>query len=160
MFTAGLDGSGLREVVPYGKGVSHFAWRGPREIMATFRVDGVIRHVLFADEENPAYRIIGAETLNADGHCSFGPDKQLLVTDRNISSIPAKRLLLYHLGTKETTVLGDFPMKTASGENYISTDLRCDLHPRWKSTGDQICFDALETAGWTRQLHIAQLATR
>ena len=157
MFTAGLDGKGMREVVPFGRGVSHFAWRGPNEIMATFRVENKVRHVLFKDTASPEYRVIGPEFLDADGHCSFSPDPQLLVTDRNLPNVPAKRLMLYHLGRKEGTVLGEFPMRTASGENYITTDLRCDLHPRWKSTGDQICFDALDTRDWTRQLHIAYL---
>jgi hypothetical protein len=157
MFTADLDGSDLREVVPYGRGVSHFAWRGPDEIMATFRIDGVPRHVLFRDTAQPDYRIVGPDFLDADGHCSFGPDKQLLVTDRNISAVPAKRLLLYHLGRNEGTVLGEFPMRLPNGENYITTDLRCDLHPRWKATGDQICFDAIDTRTWTRQVHIATL---
>ncbi|MFN0101068.1 MAG: hypothetical protein ACKV2U_03140 [Bryobacteraceae bacterium] len=158
MFTARLDGGELRESVPYGRGVSHFAWRGPCEIMATFRVEGKVRHVLFKDTDKPDYQIVGPEFLDADGHCSFSPDLQLLVTDRNIPDISAKRLLLYHLGRKEGAVLGSFPMKTPSGENYITIDLRCDLHPRWKATGDRICFDALDTRTWTRQLHVATLA--
>lgn len=158
MFTAGLDGNDLREVVPYGCGVSHFAWRGPHEIMAEFRIENKVRQVLFKDTGNPEYRIIGPEFLDADGHCGFSPDPQLLVTGRNIPEVPAKRLMLYHLGRREGTVLGEFPMKTPSGENYITTDLRCDLHPRWKSTGDRICFDALDTRTWTRQLHIATLS--
>ena len=158
MFTAGLDGKDLREVVPYGRGVSHFAWRGPNEIMAAFRIENTVRHALFKDTDKPDYQIVGPEFLDADGHCSFSPDPQLLVTGRNIPEVPAKRLMLYHLGRKEGTVLGEFPMKTPSGENYITTDLRCDLHPRWKSTGDRICFDALDTRTWTRQLHIATLS--
>ncbi len=158
MFTAGLDGSGLREVVPFGRGVSHFAWRGPNEIMATFRVENKVRHVLFRDTLRPEYQVIGPEFLDADGHCSFSPDSSQIVTDRNLPEVPAKRLMLYHLGRREGTVLGEFPMKTPAGENYISTDLRCDLHPRWKATGDQVCFDALDTRTWTRQLHIARLS--
>jgi hypothetical protein len=126
--------------------------------MATFRIDDKIRHVLFHDTPNPEYTIVGPEFLDADGHCSFSPDSQHIVTDRNISAVPAKRLMLYHLARREATVLGEFPMRTPAGENYLSTDLRCDLHPRWKSTGDQICFDALDTRTWTRQLHIARLS--
>jgi hypothetical protein len=157
MFTAGLNGEGLREVVPYGRGVSHFAWRGADEIMATFRVEGKIRHVLFRDVAEPSYTVVGPEALDADGHCSFGPDKEWLVTDRNVSAVPAKRLMLYHMGRKEYVELGEFPMKTPAGETYLSSDLRCDLHPRWKATGDQICFDALDPRTWTRQVHIAEL---
>ena len=120
-------------------------------------MEGKVRHVLFRDTPQPDYQVIGPDCLDADGHCSFSPDASQIVTDRNLPSVPAKRLMLYHLGRKEGTVLGEFPMKTPSGENYISTDLRCDLHPRWKATGDQICFDALDTRTWTRQLHIARL---
>ena len=47
----------------------------------------------------------------------------------------------------------DFPMK-----QYLGGDLRGDIHPRLSRDGRQICFDALETAGWTRQLHVAALA--
>lgn len=158
MFTAGLDGSGLREVVPYGRGVSHFAWRGAKQIMATFKVENTVRHVLFEDSPQPEYQVVGADFLDADGHCSFSPDAERIVTDRNMPAVPSKRLIVYDLGRKQGTVLGEFPMKTPAGENYISTDLRCDLHPRWKATGDQICFDALDTRTWTRQLHIAQLS--
>jgi hypothetical protein len=53
--------------------------------------------------------------------------------------------------------LGTFPMETHSGEKYLSGDTRCDLHPRWKASGDEICFDALETKTWTRQVHVAYL---
>lgn len=157
MFTAALDGGSLREVVPYGRGVSHFAWRGDNAIMATFNVDGVVRHVLLNDAPAPAYQVVGPDFLKSDGHCSFGPDRDWLVTDRNIANPMSKQLLLYHLGRKAGVMLGDFPMQTPSGEKYLGSETRCDLHPRWKRTGDQICFDALDTTTWTRQLHIATL---
>ena len=51
--------------------------------------------------------------------------------------------------------LGRFPMRE---QRYLSSDLRCDLHPRWNRTGSQICFDALEQKTWTRQLHLATLS--
>lgn len=158
MFTAGLHGEDLREVVAYGRGVSHFAWRGANEIMATFRIDSTPRHVLFRDTAKPAYETVGRDFLDADGHCSFGPDKTLLLTDRNVSAAGAKRLLLYNMRSGAGRLLGEFPMKTPAGENYLGGDLRCDLHPRWKASGDQICFDALDTRDWTRQLHIATLS--
>jgi len=37
------------------------------------------------------------------------------------------------------------------------TAVRCDFHPRWNRTGDQICFDAIEPVQGTRQLHVASL---
>jgi hypothetical protein len=151
MFTCGVDGSGLREVVPFGLGVSHFEWRNNTEILATFRFNGVIRHVLFTDGERD-YRSVGEGFLEGDGHCSFAPDAQWMVTDRNHGDPPAKSLMILNLESGEKAVLGKFPMG-----KYLGGDLRCDLHPRWSRDGRAICFDALEPQGWTRQLHVAEL---
>jgi hypothetical protein len=153
MFTCALDGSDLREVIPFGLGVSHFEWRNDHEILATFRRDEQMRHVLFTDGQAD-YKIIGDGFLEGDGHCSFAPDATRIVTDRNVSSPPAKLLMTYNVATREGRMLGTFPMHE---QKYLNSDVRCDLHPRWNRTGDQICFDALETAHWTRQLHIAQI---
>lgn len=153
MFTANLDGSDLREVVPFGKGVSHFEWRNDKEIMATFLFnDGAEKqHVLFTDGQQD-FKAIGEGFLKGDGHCSFAPDAEWLVTDRNDGLTKSKALMIFHVGMKQGLLLGAFPVN-----EYLSSDLRCDLHPRWNRTGDQICFDALDTKDWTRQLHIAQL---
>ncbi|MBI4889922.1 MAG: hypothetical protein HY821_04800 [Acidobacteria bacterium] len=156
MFTAAADGSGLREVVPFGLGVSHFAWRSETEIAATFRQEGVMRHVLFHDGERD-YRLIGPEFLKGDGHCTFAPGGEWMATDENVSKPPAKKLRLYHLGARRGVELGVFPMLTAAGENYVGGDQRCDLHPRWKRDGTAICFDALEERDWTRQLFVADV---
>ena len=154
MFTANLDGSDLREVVPYGSGVSHFEWRNNTEIMATFRFGGdQIKHVLFTDGKWD-YRSIGEGFLVGDGHCSFAPDQTWLVTDRNDPEKLEKSLMIYNIKTREGVMLGSFPMKE---QRYFNSDLRCDLHPRWSRTGDAICFDALETTNWTRQLHVTYL---
>lgn len=152
MFTCNLDGSDLREVVPFGKGVSHFEWRNAKEILATFRFNGdAVTHVLFTDGKQD-YQAIGEGFLQGDGHCSFAPDGQWIVTDRNVAATREKMLMIFHTGMKQGLLLGTFPMK-----EYLSGDLRCDLHPRWNRTGDAICFDALETTTWTRQLHVAYL---
>ncbi|MBA3441574.1 MAG: hypothetical protein H0T92_17075 [Pyrinomonadaceae bacterium] len=154
MFTANLDGSDLREVVPYGNGVSHFEWRNPQEILATFRFGGdEIKHVLFTDGKQD-YRSIGEGFLVGDGHCSFAPDGKWIVTDRNHAETLEKSLMIYNVETKQGIKLGTFPMWE---KRYFNSDLRCDLHPRWSRTGAGICFDALETTNWTRQLHIAYL---
>jgi hypothetical protein len=152
MFTAAVDGSDLREVIPFGLGVSHFEWRNATEILATFRHQGnAIKHVLFTDGQRD-FREVGAEFLSGDGHCSFAPDQKWIATDQGIGETLSKRLLVYNMVTREGQVIGDFPMRSSE---YFGGDLRCDLHPRWNRTGTAICFDALETRTWTRQLHVA-----
>lgn len=155
MFTAAADGSGLREVIPFGRAVSHFEWRNDREIIATFRLNGGREklHVLFRDGESD-YRILGSGFLTSDGHCSVSPDELWMVTDENVSRTLEKRLLLLHLPSGRGSELARLPMKEP---RYLGSDLRCDLHPRWNRTGTEICFDALETRAWTRQLHVARL---
>ncbi len=152
MFTANLDGSELREVIPYGKTVSHFDWRNDREIVATYSVEGRMRHVLFTDGAQD-HRVIGGDNLMDDGHCTFAPDQDWMVTDRNHHERIAKSLLLYNVRTGDFLTLGEFPMREM---RYTYGDLRCDLHPRWKASGDQICFDALDHEG-LRQVHVAEL---
>jgi hypothetical protein len=155
MFTANLDGSDLREVIPYGHAVSHFDWRNDREIVATYEVKGLIRHVLFTDGAQD-HRVIGGDHLIADGHCTFAPDEAWMAADLNHYERTAKSLLLFNVNDERFIKLGEFPMREM---RYTRGELRCDLHPRWKSTGDQICFDALDKDG-LRQLHVAELDDR
>lgn len=120
----------------------------------TFRHEGEeIKHVLFTDGKQD-YRTVGEGFLAGDGHCSFAPDAEWVVTDRNYYDVFEKELMIYNVRTKRGVRLGRFPMRE---RRYMRSDLRCDLHPRWDRAGTAVCFDALETAGWTRQLHVAYL---
>jgi hypothetical protein len=154
MFTANLDGSDLREVVPFDRGVSHFDWRNDEEIIATFSMGGTGRkHVLFTDGRAD-YKVMGGGFLDFDGHCSFSPGQNWIVTDRKHHDTREQSLLIYNVTSKQKQVLCRFDMRD---KKYMSGDVRCDFHPRWNRAGDQICFDAIEPAGGTRQLHIAYL---
>ena len=154
MFTAGLDGSDLREVIPYGRRVSHFDWGEGQQIAATYEFGERNRqHVLFHDGDQD-HRVIGNGSLDFDGHCTFSPDGAWLATDRKWSRSIENELLVYHIRTDACTSLGRFAM---GDRRFISGDLRCDLHPRWSRTGNTICFDAIEPETATRQLHVATL---
>lgn len=153
MYTVGVDGSDLREVVPFGKSVSHFDWRNDTDILVTYDLRGRGReHVLHTDGSED-YRVICEGDLNFDGHPSFSPDSQWLVTDKNVSETLEKWLLLCRLEDEALTVLHHFPMFEP---RFLGSDLRCDLHPRWNHTGDAICVDALAADG-TRQLHVVRV---
>ncbi|UCC99439.1 MAG: hypothetical protein JSW66_06055 [Phycisphaerales bacterium] len=154
MFTANLDGSQLREAIPFDKSVSHFDWRDDRQIIATCSLDGSGRkHVLFTDGQAD-YRVIGEGFLDFDGHCSFSPDRDWIATDRKRGDTRRQWLLIYNVRTGQRQVLysGDMQKRL-----YMSGDMRCDFHPRWSREGDKICFDAIEPGG-TRQLHVAYLS--
>lgn len=153
MYTANLDGSDLREVIPFGTRVSHLDWRNDTEIAATFDVRGRGReHVMVTDGE-PDMRFLAEGELDFDGHMTFSPDRAWMVTDKNVSEALQKWLLLVRMEDEAVQVLHRFDMQE---QRYLSGDLRCDLHPRWNHSGDQVCIDAIAADG-TRQLHIVDL---
>jgi hypothetical protein len=153
MYTVGMDGADLREVIPYDRSVSHFDWRNNREIVATcWPPDRTERsHVLLTDGEDDL-RVLGGGKLDFDGHCTFSPDGQWIAMDRKDSRKLESELLIYHLDRDEVVSVGTFHMHE---RRFIKGDLRCDLHPRWSRTGDALCFDCLEPEKGTRQLHVA-----
>ncbi len=141
-------------MVGFDKGVSHFDWRDDKQIIATYAPDGGggKKHVLFSDGLKD-HKVIGEGFLDFDGHCSFGPDRNVLVTDHKHKDSKEQSLLTYDLGTKKGRVVCRLDMHD---RQFMSGDVRCDFHPRWNRAGDEICFDALESGG-TRQVHIARL---
>ncbi len=154
MFTAAIDGSELREVIPYGSSVSHFDWRNSEEIIATFELNsGGRRHFHFVDGVND-YRPLGKGCLDFDGHCTFSPDQEWIATDRKMRDALEQSIILYNFRTDECMTLATLSMKEPA---FISGDLRCDFHPRWNRSGTAICFDAIDQRDGSRQLHVAYL---
>jgi hypothetical protein len=155
MFTANMDGTELRQVIPFGTGVSHFGWRNDKEIIATFRLPGVkeIKHVLFTDEK-PDYQTVGENFLLGDGHCTFAPNGKWMATDRKFDDSKSFSLWLYDIENSKGMILCNIPVYD---DKYLRGDTRCDFHPRWNPAGNKICFDAIDTATLTRQMHLIEL---
>jgi len=144
MFTVGIDGSDLREVIPYGSSVSHFDWRNDKEIIATFNLNsGGRRHYHFVDGVND-YKRLGNGSLDFDGHCTFSPDQKWIATDLKVKETLMQSIILYNFETDTTKTLATFSMKE---RKFITGQLRCDFHPRWNRDGTAICFDALDAEG-------------
>lgn len=89
---------------------------------------------------------IGAGVLKTDGHCSFSPNGDWLLTDTYPDSAQESSLLLYHSSTNTVTEIARF--KTPSEMQGPS---RCDLHPRWNKDGTRICVDSADDG--SRQLY-------
>jgi len=154
MFTAGIDGSELREVIPYGSGVSHFDWRNNDEIIATFKLDSSqTRHFHFVDGESK-FRRLGNGCLDFNGHCTFSPDQEWIATDQKMKDTLEQSIILYNFETDSCKTLATLAM---SEKMFIGGNLRCDFHPRWNRDGTAICFDAIDARDGTRQLHVAYL---
>ncbi len=155
MFTVGIDGSDLREVIPYGTSVSHFDWRNNKEIIATFNLDSNGRsHYHFVDGVNE-YRRLGNGSLDFDGHCTFSPDQKWIATDHKVKETLEQSILLYNFETDQTKTLAIHNM---TERKFITGDLRCDFHPRWNRDGSAICFDAIDSKSGLRQMHLVELS--
>ncbi len=100
---------------------------------------------------------VGEGLLTEDGHVSFSPDKQWLLTDTFDRKNHSRGLLLYHLRSKRKLGIDSFPTIPHGpvAPEWDSSVLRCDLHPRWNRDGTQICFDSVHKG--TRQMYIADV---
>jgi hypothetical protein len=154
MFTANMDGSGLRMVIPFGSSVSHFGWRNDNEIVATLIRPGETeyRHVLFTDGQKD-FSVIGKDFIRDNGHCTFSPDGRWMATDRTHDDTRSTSLWLYDMQLDKGTMLCNLPVPEYK---YLHTSTRCDFHPRWNPSGNKICFDAIDTATQSRQMHLVE----
>ena len=81
-------------------------------------------------------------------------DEKWITTDQKYGKDLEQSLFIYNVAKKQGAELARLKMFE---KRFISGNIRCDFHPRWNRTGDEICFDALEQKNGTRQLHIVKL---
>lgn len=146
MFTACPDGSGLF-CLAHDDYVSHFAWRDESHILAWAlqREEGVFFY-LFTDQSRDK-EIVGGGVLTFDGHCSYSPDRQWILTDGYPNAESKRPLLLFRPEDGLCVSLGRF-----YSPPELLGEMRCDLHPRWNRDGTQICFDSAHEG--ERQLYV------
>jgi hypothetical protein len=157
LFTANLDGSDLYLLNPNRK-TSHYDWRDNKSLLAWARVPGTtieapkVCYILFHDR-SPKFEIVGDGLFpEGDGHCSYSPDRQLLITDSYPDELEKKRtLMLYHPATNRRMDIGRFLAPPP-----YEGDIRCDLHPRWSRDGRSVCFDSVHEG--TRQMYVADVS--
>lgn len=146
MFTAGIDGSDLRCLSDHGM-VSHFIWRNPAEILAWSTEPEQTRFHLYEDRtENKS--VIGQDVLIHDGHCTYSPDGEWVLTDKYPGRDRMQDLMLYRPSDGKLVPLGRFYL---APERH--GELRCDLHPRWDRSGSRICIDSMHARD-QRQIHV------
>jgi len=104
--------------------------------------------LLFSDSaEDPIS--VGKNILVGDGHPSICPsNSQLLLVDTYEDSQNYRHLSLYNMSTKTVIELGRF----FSPPKFNQTGFRCDLHPRWSSSGGLVCIDTIQ--GDRRQMMV------
>lgn len=151
MFTCGRDGSGLHVVADHQL-VSHFIWRDAEHILAWSREPETGDHFHLYRDETDAVEVIGEGVLTRDGHCTYSPDGQWILTDTYPDKNRIQRLMLFRPADGNLVELGAFYMPPVDNVEY-----RCDLHPRWDRTGARVCIDSMH--GGQRQLYLLDVSS-
>jgi hypothetical protein len=150
LFTLRSDGSELYLLNGTGM-TSHYAWRDTRHLIAWCWKPGAearkAGYWLMADQTQGA-EAVGEGIFKRDGHMTYSPDGQWLLTDEYQGGDNKQPLLLFHLATKRLIEVGRFGAP-------LRGEIRCDLHPRWSRDGKQVCFDS--THEMTRQMYVADV---
>jgi hypothetical protein len=150
-FTTNIDGSNLQRCFPDGWGGSHFDWRNDDELMITALYDAKqYSHILFTPGRDD-YKKLGKGMLDYDGHGTFSPDGNWMVTDTYPDKVNRDQTIyLMNMKTDSVITLGSFP----EPKEYTG-GWRADIHCRWSPKGDMIGFNSTHTG--TRQAYIMKL---
>jgi hypothetical protein len=158
LFTVNVNGSDMKEILPYGSNVSHFGWRNDDEMVISYNFNGKSRsHVIVNCSGKP---FIPLQGMGHDGHCSFDKTGEWVLTDgpRDMKKLQ-NRVQLIHVQTQQSFLVNSFEMVdprflgAGSGGNT-----RCDLHPRISNDNNMICVDAIDPKTSKRQIYIIDIS--
>lgn len=128
-----------------------------------FRVAKRIYHAIVKNESlrqkftNDAYIIFDLkkhtmtkmtqEDFTSDGHCTWSKDERYMLTDTYPDLQNKRSLMIYDMQKDIVYFLGKFysfpEKKHGIANDWDSSTLRCDLHPKWSYQGNYIYFDSV-----------------
>jgi len=149
-FTAQPDGSDIFCFGDHGM-VSHFIWRDPDHILAWSKEPEGSHFHLYEDETQNVTPI-GPDVLKVDGHCTYSPDAQWILTDTYPDRERMQNLMLYRPKDGKLMDLGRFYQERPS-----EVQLRCDLHPSWSRDGRYVCIDSKHSG--QRQMYLLDVSS-
>ena len=116
--------------------VSHCYWKNNNEILSFLRKKGYGDHYYLMKDKTQEFRMFWPE-LNTDGHCSYSPDNEWIVTD----TYPNRKRIASIFLCKEDGYCQRIARVFAPFK--YDNNCRCDLHPRWSRDGKMVCFDSV-----------------
>ncbi len=132
--------------------ISHPIWKNDTDIIVWGPHDGAIHYHLY-DDRSAETTIVGKNCLTEIGHMSYSVDGKWLLSDTYPEDVSNERLLILFAVDDDTRYdIGSF---------YTDPDLgkpnRCDLHPRWRPDGREVCIDSVHEQ--QRQMYILDVST-
>ncbi|MBU4200019.1 MAG: hypothetical protein KKG09_05710 [Verrucomicrobia bacterium] len=140
LLTADTAGGGLRNHPVWGL-ASHYHWRDDDGMLFYANATGAdgLELMLISDGTDER-RIIDRSFFRQDGHCSYSRDRRWILYDSYPDQDTMRPLQIYSLDRGEGFTLGRFRSESTTSK---TTDLRCDLHPRWMPDDLSITFDSI-----------------
>lgn len=138
LITASVDGSGMYNLSDDDI-VSHCYWKNDNEIIAYESKDSTSAYYLMKDQTRE-YKHLWPQITN-DGHPSYSPDREYVVTDTYPNRARVARLMVLK-DTDDSTAEMIIPARVFAPFKY-DNDTRCDLHPRWSRDGENVYFDSV-----------------
>jgi hypothetical protein len=151
MFTASVAG-GTPHLISDGSVVSHFIWRDPQHLLVWSDEPETGKAYHLYTDQTKDVEVVGAESFSRDGHCTYSPDRQWILTDTYPDKNNMHQLLLYNTAHKKLIELAQIYRPKPSDDEW-----RCDLHPRWSRDGTKIAIDAMYLDG-KRQVYLLDLS--
>lgn len=140
VITANIDGKELR-CLRNQAFASHYHWRDDRHLLIYCRHHAGKQLYLWEDRTHAEPKIVDPEFFLADGHCSYSPDRKWILYDDSNPVSGQRGLYRYHIQRRAGERIGQYNDDPKLFK--VNRDLRCDLHPRWNSTGAAISFDSV-----------------
>ena len=151
MFTLGVDGTDPR-VISDNDMVSHFIWRDPVHILAWSREIETGNRFHLYNPPKKTLSVIGEGILTRDGHCTYSPDGEWIMTDTYPDNERMQNLMLYRPSDGKLVKLGRFYL-----DREWRGEVRCDLHPRWSRDGNSVVIDSMHTG--KRQMYLLDVSS-
>ncbi len=149
-FTARPDGEDIFCFNDHGM-VSHFIWRDTQRLLAwSQEPDSGNKFHLYKDKTEEI-TVVGEDVLTVDGHCTYSPCGNWILTDTYPDRQGMQTLMLYRPADGKRIDLGRFFQEKPSEVQW-----RCDLHPRWSRNGRYICIDS--KCSGQRQLYLLEVS--
>jgi hypothetical protein len=150
MVTARFDGTDMRIVDPHGF-TSHFIWRDPTHILAWAKHPSHDFAFYLFEDGSDRVDVVGKGAMSVNGHCSYLPGNEWILSDTYPDSKRLQHVYLYHVPSGRKVELASlFSPPEYAGE------WRCDTHPRFSRTGRFVAVDSPHE-GRGRQIYLIDI---
>lgn len=150
LYVARSDGSELACALDTGR-ISHYDWLDEDRLLVWARHRDGSEHFLLVDVRDGSHQIYGNGILTEDGHDSFSPDRRWVLNDTYPDRHDMRTLMLVSWPEGKRLDIA----RLFSPKAKWWGEIRCDLHPRWRRDGRQVCIDSVHNG--SRQIYVVDV---